>query len=340
MRWLSILFFCCSFVSAAQDYRLFSVGFYNVENFFDAVDDPHTFDEDYTPTGRKQWTTQLVEQKAAQMATVISALKENPSQKPPVLLGLAEIENRHVLELLVKQEKLKPYDYALVHFDSPDSRGIDVALLYQPTVFQLAFAKTYRLRLQSESKQNFRTTRDQLVVSGYLEGMPLALLVSHWPSRRGGQKRSAPFRMAAARLQKRIIDSLQRLDPPPQIMAMGDFNDNPDDESLLFLTQFQKQSKSTTKPFFNAMDKLYKKGIGSLAHNDQWFLFDQILLSQSFQTRERLFYVGSKIFNPPFLQTPEGRYKGYPYRTAQKGQRLLGYSDHFPVYVLVGIQTR
>ena len=271
----------------------------------------------------------------------IAALKNNPSQKPPVLLGLAEIENREVLELLLQTKPLRSLGYAIAHFDSPDARGIDVALLYQPQHFQLDFAKKYRLRLQSEHKQRFRTTRDQLVVSGFLEGAPLTVLVNHWPSRRGGAKRSNPLRMAAARLQAKLIDSLQRLDANPQIISMGDFNDNPNNASIAYLTKPQKLNKhSEREPLFNATEKLFNKGVGSLAHNDQWFLFDQILLSNSFKSREKLFHLGTKVFNPPFLRTPEGRYKGYPYRTHQKGELLLGYSDHFPVYVVLGLQVR
>jgi endonuclease/exonuclease/phosphatase family metal-dependent hydrolase len=256
-------------------------------------------------------------------------------------LGLAEVENREVLELLLQTKPLRSLGYAIAHFDSPDARGIDVALLYQPQHFQLDFAKKYRLRLQSEHKQRFRTTRDQLVVSGFLEGVPLTVLVNHWPSRRGGAKRSNPLRMAAARLQAKLIDSLQRLDANPQIISMGDFNDNPNNASIAYLTKPQKLNKhSEREPLFNATEKLFNKGVGSLAHNDQWFLFDQILLSNSFQSREKLFHLGTKVFNPPFLRTPEGRYKGYPYRTHQKGELLLGYSDHFPVYVVLGLQVR
>ena len=332
-----VLFFI--YLGHAQEYRLFCVGFYNVENFFDAVDDPKTFDDDYTPNGRKSWTNASFRQKAVLIASVIDALKNNPSQKPPVLLGLAEIENRTILEALLNTNELVPYGYSIIHFDSPDRRGIDVALLYQSQLFHIDFAKKYRLRLQSESKQYFNTTRDQLVVSGFLEGKPLVVMVNHWPSRRGGAKRSAPLRMAAARLQSRIKDSLERLTPKPQIIVMGDFNDNPDNKSVRLLTQPQKSLvEEYNEPLFNAMTTLYTKGVGSLAYNDRWHLFDQILLSESFKSRDHLFYLTTKIFNPLYLQTPEGRYKGYPYRTTQKGQLLNGYSDHFPVYVVLGLE--
>lgn len=239
--------------------------------------------------------------------------------------------------MLVQHEKLLPFQYEILHFESPDIRGIDVALLYQRPFFIPSQTKVYSLPLFDGKTNQKRTTRDQLVVSGWMEEEEIHFLVNHWPSRRGGQKRSESNRISAARLQQRIIDSLQSLDPKAKIIAMGDFNDNPDDKSLRLLTDKQENSyRQNFRPLFNPMKKLHRKGVGSLAYRDRWFLFDQILIAPSLIPVEGLFFIGVKVFSPDFLKNKTGKYKGYPFRTEIQGGQLYGYSDHFPVYALLG----
>ncbi|MDA7694021.1 endonuclease/exonuclease/phosphatase family protein [Flavobacteriaceae bacterium] len=312
-----------------------TVAFYNVENLFDSKDDPKTFDDDYTPEGRNHWTSTLVNQKIEHLAQVLSSIGKKETKRPPLLIGLAEVENRALLERLIAHPKLRAYGYEIIHFDSPDYRGIDVGLLYQKEFFFLENFKTYRLTLINPKTQNRSSTRDQLVVSGYWENEALTVLVNHWPSRRGGQKRSEASRMAAARLQQRIIDSLQRLEPKRTLISMGDFNDNPNNKSIRYLIK-ENSYKPHFQPLYNPMQQLFKKGIGSLAYRDRWHLFDQILVDQELLNREGIILLKTAVFNPPYLKNPDGKYKGYPYRNTIQGTQLKGYSDHFPVYIVLG----
>ena len=337
---LPLLMGCLLNVAIGQEVHLHTVAFYNLENFFDPLDNPDTFDDDYTPEGRHQWTDSLFRQKTAQLAKVIAQIGRKETQQPPVFLGVAEAENLWVLQQLARHPTLRPYAYEVVHFESPDARGIDVGLLYQKKHFILKKAKAYALPLVNPNTQRRRTTRDQLVVSGFFGEEELVFLVNHWPSRRGGERKSNPGRMAAARLQQRIIDSLQRQNAYVKIISMGDFNDNPTDKSLRLLSTPSSYRKSF-KPLYNPMESLYEKGVGSLAHRNRWHLFDQILISQNVHHREEgLFFLKAGVFNPSFLHTPEGTYRGYPYRNHILGTVLKGYSDHFPVYVLLAKPVR
>ncbi|MEK9603675.1 MAG: endonuclease/exonuclease/phosphatase family protein [Flavobacteriaceae bacterium] len=320
-----------------QSVEIFTVGFYNLENLFDPSDNPETFDEDYTPAGRKQWTEKILEQKIDHLAAVISKIGFEEVRRPPLLLGVAEIENLRVLKMLVHHKKLLPYQYEILHYDSPDARGIDVALLYQKAFFIPSQTKVYSLTLYDGKTNQKRTTRDQLVVSGWMNEEEIHCLVNHWPSRRGGQKRSESNRISAARLQQKIIDSLMGLNHKAKIISMGDFNDNPDDKSLLLLTKEQENSyRENFQPLLNPMEKLYQKGVGSLAYRDRWFLFDQILITPSLIYPKGVFFVDAKVFSPDFLKNNKGKYKGYPFRSEVRGQQLYGYADHFPVYALFG----
>lgn len=321
----------------SQTAEIFSVGFYNLENLFDPQDDPKTFDEDYTPRGRKRWTEDVLQQKIDRLAEAIRKIGFRESKRPPLLLGVAEVENFRVLQMLVHHELLYPYGYEILHYDSPDARGIDLALLYQKDFFLVSESKAYNLPLFDGKTNLKRSTRDQLVVSGWMEEEELHLLINHWPSRRGGQKRSESHRISAARLQQKIIDSLQGLNPVAKIIVMGDFNDNPDDKSLSLLTDTQENSyMKNFQPLFNPMKRLYKKGVGSLAYRDRWFLFDQILISQSLMPTKGVFFIEAKVFSPDFLKNKKGKYKGYPFRSEIQGGQLHGYSDHFPIYALMG----
>jgi hypothetical protein len=276
-----------------QKAHLHSIAFYNVENLFDTQNNPETFDDDYTPEGRLHWNDMLLNQKINQIAQVLSKVGRR---------------------------------------ESPDFRGIDVAFLYQKDHFTPSNHKVYKLDLVDAKNQAARTTRDQLVVSGYLGEEELYFIVNHWPSRRGGAKRSAPSRMKAARLHQKISDSLFRLQNEVRVISMGEYNDNPTNKSMYYLT---KQHQFHKLKFDNQMTPLFKKGIGSLAYNDQWFLFDQILASPDWGKDSTLSIVGVNVYSPSFLRNPEGKYKGYPYRVQIKGDQLKGYSDHFPVYLLL-----
>ncbi len=336
-----LLYFIGCFQLSGQEkkeYRIIGVGFYNLENLFDIYDDPNTYDDDRTPDGKDRWTEKVYREKVTNMAYAISQIGKKETGKAPVLLGVCEIENRQVLEDLIKEPVLAAYNYGIVHYDSPDLRGIDVALLYQKAYFHPTTTASHELILYDPKNPGKRVyTRDQLVVTGLLEGEPLHLIVNHWPSRSGGEKISSPKRENAARLNRKIIDSIQRRDPYARIISMGDFNDDPTNKSLKIVGARPTKKEVEIRELYNPMASLSKKGIGSLAYRDSWNLFDQILLSRPFLNEDfsKYSFYKAGIFNEQFLVTPTGQYKGYPFRSFGSGGYTGGYSDHFPVYVLL-----
>lgn len=322
-----------------REYHILTIGFYNLENLFDIFDDPNTFDDDRTPEGKEKWTETKYRQKLKNMAYAISKIGQEETKSPPAIIGVCEIENVGVLEDLVSEPLLLPYDYGIVHYDSPDLRGIDVALLYQKKFFQPEHSVTHELVLYNPEEPDKRTyTRDQLVVTGLLEGERVHLIVNHWPSRSGGEKASSPKREKAALLNKKIVDSIYRHDPYARIISMGDFNDDPHNKSLKkVLGAKTEKEKVGFKELYNPMAPMAKKGIGSLAYRDGWNLFDQIIISKPLLEPDysRYTFFKAGIFNEIFLATPMGQYKGYPFRSYSNGGFTGGYSDHFPVYILL-----
>ncbi len=321
-----------------KEYKINTIAFYNVENLFHPEDDPLTFDDDRTPTGKDRWTYDVYKDKLKNMAKVISLIGVKECQNTPAIIGLAEIENRQVLEDLINEPVLRSKNYGIIHFDSPDRRGIDVALLYQKALFIPTHQKSYELMIYDHKTSKRVYTRDQLVVSGYLDGDLLHILVNHWPSRRGGVSRSAYKREKAARLNKKIVDSLFEINPYAKIITMGDFNDEPNNISLKkILDAKDKQEKVKLKELYNPMSKMAKKGGGSHAWDDGWTIFDQIIVSKELIKKDfsNYRYYKAGIFNESLLTTPTGKYKGYPFRSFSNGVYTGGYSDHFPVYLYV-----
>jgi len=331
-------FFCIIQLSLAQtDKKLLtvSVGFYNLENLFDTINDPTINDEEFLPTGKNHWTSERYQKKLSNMAYAVSRIGDNLMPIPPMILGISEIENRSVVENLVAHDYLKKYNYQIVHYDSPDRRGVDVGLIYNPSYFKVTNSRAHRLDYSTDT--SFRT-RDQLVVSGIIYDEPLHIVVCHWPSRRGGESRSRPLRNAAADLSRHIIDSLLSIDANAKIVLMGDLNDDPNDVSLLERVNAKSEreavdSKSMYNPFYN----MYKKGDGSLAYRDAWNNFDQIMVSPALvNSNEKSFKMtAAKIYNANFLTNTKGQYRGYPFRTFSYGSFIGGYSDHYPVYILL-----
>ncbi|MCB0824073.1 MAG: endonuclease/exonuclease/phosphatase family protein [Bacteroidales bacterium] len=312
------------------------MGFYNLENLFDTINNKELFlSEEFTPESEKQWTSQRYHEKLNHMAEVISKIGTDVTPDGVALLGVSEIENRGVLEDLVKESSIADRDYQIVHYDSPDRRGVDVGLLYQPKYFEVVNSASHRLTMPDDT--NFRT-RDQLVVSGYLNGEMIHVIVNHWPSRSGGEKRSRPKRNAAGELSRHIVDSLLNLDPNAKILVMGDLNDDPVNPSVLeHLRAKGKEKELEPGDMYNPMYNLYREGIGSLAYRDLWNLFDQVIVSQALLGDDKSSYKFYKafVFNKNFLKQKEGAFAGYPNRTFVGDRYLGGYSDHFPVYVLL-----
>lgn len=322
---------------SAQDknYSVVCIGFYNLENLFDTINNVELRNsEEFTPKGRNQWTSDRYHEKLGNMALVISEIATDVTPDGPALLGVSEIENIGVLQDLVKEKAIAKRGYEIVHYDSPDYRGVDVGLLYQPKYFEVTSTKSHTLNMDDST---FRT-RDQLVVSGLLQGEMIHVIVGHWPSRSGGEKRSRPKRNAAGQLARSIVDSLFAIDKNAKIMVMGDFNDDPVNPSVKeFLRAKPKQTNLDKGDLYNPFYKLYQDGIGSLAYRDSWNLFDQVVISQGLIGDDKSDYkfYKAKVFNNTFLLNKEGRYAGYPKRTFAGGVYQGGYSDHFPTYILL-----
>src|SRR5690606_18590374 len=266
-----------------KKYLLRTIAFYNLENLFDTENDPLTFDDDRTPTGKDLWTPEKYQDKLKKLSTVLSNIGREQSGIPPAIIGVCELENINVLEDLVNQSSLIDYDYGIVHYDSPDMRGIDVGLLYQRSMFTPLNSNSHRLMIYESDDPSKRVyTRDQLVVTGLFEGEPMHFIVNHWPSRSGGEARSSYRRESAARLNKEIIDSLYQIDPYSKIVIMGDFNDDPTNKSIKKILGTRKDKNETLAgELFNPMENMLKKGMGTLAFRDGWNLFDQIFISHA-----------------------------------------------------------
>lgn len=303
-----------------------TIAFYNIENLFDTFNDPFTNDDDFLPTSNKKWNRKKYEKKIYKVGSVIPQIGDGKHDLHPAIVGLAEVENSLVLGDLINSDALKAINYGFIHFNSLDERGIDVALLYDKDIFKPHDSRTFNVFIQDETG-NIDFTRDILLVSGTLNGEMLHLLVNHWPSRREGQDETAYKRMAAANKVVEIVNNLRAEDPHAKVIIMGDFNDNPDDESIRHLVK--------TVGLYNPMETLRSYNKGSVTHRFTWNVFDQIMITPNFFETEEgtLKFENGAIFDAHFLTQYNGKYKGHPYRTFVGSKHKNGYSDHFPVYV-------
>jgi hypothetical protein len=319
----------------SDEYKVAAIGFYNLENLFDTIDSPDTNDADFLPGGRLAWNTEKYVSKQANMAKVIAELGTELTPDGLAVLGVAEIENSKVLQDLVAQEAIKGRNYQIVHYDSPDERGIDCGLLYNPKYFAVAASKSQPVLIYDEKTGERNFTRDILYVAGIFDGEPLHVMVGHWPSRRGGEKASTPGRKAAAAVCKQIADSIMAADPAAKIVIMGDLNDDPTDESVAKVLNAKGDTKDVkTGGLYNPMYSHFMNGDGTMAYRDAWSLFDQMMVSHGFvhkKTGGWQFYK-SVVFRKPWLLQTEGAFRGYPFRTFVGDIFINGYSDHLPVY--------
>jgi len=352
---LAFIAFFIIFSSNAQakKYIVHTVAFYNFENLFDTINNPNN-DEEWSPNGAQNWTLNKYKQKLINLSKVISIIGTNEQQvETPTFVGGCEIENRGVLEDLIKQPKMLQSDYGIIHFDSPDKRGIDVALLYKkkhfkPTSYKNIPLLIYRNNLDNNFKAEKEEvtddkievtvdkrvyTRDVLLVTGLLDNEEVHLLVNHWPSRSGGEKKSSPFREVAGKLNRKIIDSLFKINPDAKIITMGDFNDGSYNKSIKEGIG-AKLKKAEVQKFgiYNPFEQMAKEGNASLFYRDAGDIFDQVMVSESLIKNDysSFKYWKAGIYNKPFMIQIDGQYKGYPLRHSANE---VGYSDHFPVYI-------
>ena len=330
--------------------RNYVIGFYNLENLFDTYNDPVKNDEEFLPEGKNQWTDVKYRKKLHNMATVIRSMAQT-NGRFHTILGVSEIENRLVLEDLVSQPEIASANYQIVHYDGPDTRGVDVALLYRPDNFKLIDSEsipfdfnsgTIEFAMNEEEQKSFKT-RDILMVHGLLDGEEFAVYVAHLPSRIGGK--GWDLRSRGAEIIYSHAMQMEKRYPGIKIVVMGDMNDNPTDRSMAeFMHGREKPEQVGKEDFFSPFLSMLKAGYGSLAYQGVWNIYDIILVNEALLNAPdggvKIRPVGKKgfygvIFKKPFMITQSGQYKGTPFRTFSSGAFIGGYSDHFPTYIVV-----
>lgn len=318
-------------------YKVSTIGFYNLENLFDTINQPNVQDEEFTPTGAKRYTPALYLDKLKQLTIVLSQIGKDVSPDGLSMFGVCEVENESVMRDLVKQPQFDGRNYAIVHYDSPDLRGIDVGLIYNPKYFKVKHSEPVFTPLPEENGKK-RFTRDVLYVYGMYDGEPLHVFVNHWPSRRGGEEASIPFRAISAAVCRAKIDSIIKITPNAKVVLMGDLNDDPISPSVaITLKAVSDKEKVKKGGLYNPWTTMYNNGIGTLAYNDAWNLFDQIIISTSFLDKKQVgfFFKEAKIYKQDFMFNQTGHYKGYPKRTFDGNNYINGYSDHLPTYIVL-----
>lgn len=323
--------------SAQKKYSVYGVGFYNQENLFDTCHDEGKRDYDFLPTGSYKWNAMKYNHKLSNMSRALADM--GTDVLPNIgcaIIGLAEVENSKALDDLIAQPALSARNYQYVHIEGPDRRGIDCALLYNPSLFSV---KNTRLvpYVQKLKKDSAFYTRGFLTVSGTLADENVAVIVCHLPSRFS----ESFYRELGAEQVKAIKDSLLNDDPNCKVFVMGDMNDDPIDKSMAGILKGKGNIKDVNEgdmynPWYNI---LVKEGVGTLLYQGSWNLFDQILLTPNLLNKDdkkdfsSLKFWKNQIFKRDYLFQTEGKYKGSPKRTTAGGVWLDGYSDHLPVVV-------
>lgn len=314
---------------------VYGVAFYNLENLFDTINNNGKYDLEFSPQGSRQWNGRKYWSKINNMAEAIAHMTTKTTPMGPAIIGVSEIENKSVLDDLVKADPIKKWMLQVVHHDSPDRRGVDVGLLYNPRMFKVINVTNHTLSIPSNP--TFRT-RDQMCVTGQLGNDTVSIIVNHWPSRLGGQAQSSYLREAAAALSKHIADSLWAINPRQGVIIMGDLNDDPYDKSCAKVLGAAKSQKGVEPHgFYNPWWKVLDDGIGTLAYDSSWNLFDQIIVSGTLldHNTEGLHYWRCQVNNFDFLRDTQGKRQNYPLRTYSGGVFLNGYSDHFPTEIFL-----
>lgn len=318
-----------------------TIMFYNVENVFDTIPDPDTDDTEFIPNGMKRWNSYKYNVKMRNLEKVFFGVATAVRDFPTVI-GVSEIENRSVLEDMVTLDRIAPAQYRIVHFDSPDLRGVDVGFMYRADRFSIEGSEAHLV--QMPDNPNWKT-RDIVAMWGTIEGEPFYFMVCHWPSRTGGQAQSEPRRVRAAEVARGVIDSVRRANPATKIVIMGDLNDDPTNTSVEDVLGGKGRVRDLVPgDMFNPFYEPFRQGQGTLAYRDGWNLFDNIVVSDNLVNAPEgdlhlvkmdgnRFY--GNIYRPGWLFQKEGQYKGYPLRTYVGNNFQSGYSDHLPVYIVI-----
>ncbi len=332
--------------------RTYVVGFYNLENLFDIYDDPVKNDGEFLPEGKNKWTEVKYLKKVSNMAKVIKSMAKD-NGRYHTLLGVSEIENRLVLEDLVMDPQIAEANYQIVHYDGPDRRGVDVALLYKPEQFTYLDSESipYDFNspridfIMSKDEQEYFKTRDVLMVHGLIDGEHVAVYVAHLPSRAGDKKGSNQLRDRGGEIMYDHAMMMQEKYPGIKIICMGDMNDNPTDPSMAeYLHGKEKIEDVTDEDFFSPFISMLKAGYGSLAYRGVWSIYDLLLVNNALANAPegtlRIAQLGKKgyyghVYKKPFMTNQKGQYKDTPFRTFSNGAFIGGYSDHYPTYIVI-----
>lgn len=337
--------------SAQKTQQNYVIGFYNLENLFDIYDDPVKNDSEFLPEGKNKWTQAKYEKKLHNMAKVIRSMADN-NKRWHTILGISEIENRLVIEDLVSQPEIADANYQIVHYDSPDRRGVDVALLYKPDQFTYLDSESIPFDFNSDidfsdTDTSYFKTRDILMVHGLIAGEHFAFYVAHLPSRVGGK--GGNLRGRGGEIIYNHAMMMEEKYPGIKIVAMGDMNDNPTDDSMAKYLHGQERLENVTPgEFFSPYVSMLKAGYGSLCYQGVWSIYDLELVNynlahapdgglkiQPVTKNHGKEYYGV-VFKRPWMTTQKGQYKGYPFRTFSNGAFVGGYSDHYPTYIVIG----
>lgn len=337
---LILLAFTCTVKAqkkVAKKYAIRTIAFYNLENLFDTINDVTKNDEASPMMELNGNRSKVYWDKIDKLASTIAQIGKDKANNSPAIIGVCEVENSAVLEDLIASDHLKKQQYGFIHYESPDKRGIDVALLYQQRYFKPIFHQVFNPNIYRNNRKVY--TRDQLLVSGYLDDELLHFIVNHWPSRSGGEAKSRPLREKAAYQNIKIIAQIRAKDPTAKILIMGDFNDDPINTSFKKVLKTKaKKTRVTALDIFNPYEGLFQRGFHTLGYRDNLNLFDQILISEPLLDKGEKEFSTYKmfkamVFNKRFLTTRKGKYKGYPFRSFSFGNYSGGYSDHYPVYL-------
>lgn len=337
MNRLIIGLFCVMFVTGVNLFGktiskadTVTVAFWNVENLFDAIDDPAKDDAEFLPTAESNWTNERLDEKFSHLAKVINAMNNG---RGPDVMGFGEVEHQALLdELIAKYFNNK--DYGVVYAESPDARGIDVGLIYNKDKFKLAWMKADTVILPD--KYATRLILNANLIAGNNDS--IHFFVNHWPSRRGGQEKSDINRIAAAKVLEANVQNLFGKDAKTKIIIMGDFNDNPDNSSIKEILKATGVTCDSVlmKPEKGLTNLAYRKfsvGQGSYFYAGKFDMIDQMIVSNNILTGKSVNYICESfdVFKPAFMVTETGKYKGAASPTYGGKKYLGGYSDHFPV---------
>lgn len=334
---LAFLFISCLSIAQKSNYKVSLIGFYNLENLYDTVNNSNVDDEEFLPASDRHYNTDIYLDKLGRLSDVVSQMGTDITPDGLAMLGVAEIENDTVLTDLANTPKLKNRKWKFIHYNSPDRRGVDVALFYNPKYFKPLYSAPLFVQLPGGSKDSY-FTRDVLYVKGVMDGDTIHVFVNHWPSRSGGEERSIPARAAAAGTARKCIDSIMKINAESKVILMGDLNDDPVSPSLTKVIGAKgKMEEVKQSEMFNPWMDMYKKGLGTSPYQDAWGLFDQVLCSHAWLNKEQAGYHFYKqvLFNKEFMVQKTGKYRGYSKRTWDGITYNYGYSDHFPVYLMM-----